>query len=108
MRRTGVLLAAGIALGGLLGAGCRARPEIAPGTPPSTPVARVQLGESVQAKDEAAAELASRFPLPAPQGDDQDIALDDTACVNCHTDEEAVKTLAVEPEEEEELSEGEG
>jgi hypothetical protein len=32
---------------------------------------------------------------------------DDSACVNCHTDEERLKELAVEPEEEE-LSSGEG
>jgi hypothetical protein len=29
-------------------------------------------------------------------------------CVACHTDQEALQALAVEPEEEEELSEGEG
>lgn len=29
-------------------------------------------------------------------------------CVTCHTDKETLQTLAVEPEEEEELSEGEG
>jgi hypothetical protein len=39
---------------------------------------------------------------PAPQ------AADDTTCVACHTDEEALRALAEEPEEVEVLSEGEG
>ncbi len=38
---------------------------------------------------------------PALQADDEN-------CVTCHTDIEALQALAVEPEEEEELSEGEG
>jgi hypothetical protein len=106
MRRTGVLIAAGVALGWLLLAGCRARPEVDPGTPPPTPVARVNSGGSVQSRDEAAADLAARFPLPAPEN--EDAVPDDSSCIDCHTDEETVKNLAEEPEEEEELSEGEG
>ena len=38
---------------------------------------------------------------PALQSDDEN-------CVTCHTDQQALQALAVEPEEEEELSEGEG
>ena len=38
---------------------------------------------------------------PALQADDEN-------CVTCHTDKETLQALAVEPEEEEELSEGEG
>jgi hypothetical protein len=37
-----------------------------------------------------------------------DAAADNTECIACHTDESEVRALAVEPEEEEELSEGEG
>lgn len=108
MKRIGVLLAVGIVSGGLLAAGCRARPEIAPGTPPPTPVTRITLEEDGQGRNRGVAELAARFPLPAPEDDGGDLALDDTSCVDCHTNEEAVKELAVEPEAEEELSEGEG
>jgi hypothetical protein len=46
--------------------------------------------------------------LVAPVSDAEDTLLDDSQCIKCHTDEAAVKALAVEPEEEEELSEGEG
>ena len=35
-------------------------------------------------------------------------ASDGENCVACHTDKETLQALAVEPEEEEELSEGEG
>ena len=38
---------------------------------------------------------------PALQADDEN-------CVTCHTDKETLQALAVEPEDEEELSEGEG
>ncbi len=33
---------------------------------------------------------------------------DDENCVTCHTDKETLQALATEPEDEEELSEGEG
>jgi hypothetical protein len=55
-----------------------------------------------------AADLASRFPLPAPTPEVESAGFDDSQCIACHTDEVAVKALAVEPEEEEQLSEGEG
>jgi hypothetical protein len=34
--------------------------------------------------------------------------VDDTGCITCHSDEETLKALAVEPEAAEALSEGEG
>jgi hypothetical protein len=34
--------------------------------------------------------------------------VDDSACIACHTDEEALKAVAEEPEDTESLSEGEG
>jgi hypothetical protein len=108
MRRTGVLLAAGVALAWLLLTGCRARPEVAPGAPPPTPVARVNVEGRVENRDEAAADLAARFPLPVPEEEGEEAAPDDSYCIDCHTDEEAVTKLAKEPEKEEKLSEGEG
>lgn len=106
MRRTSILLAVGLILGVVLVGGCRARPDVTPGAPPPTPLVRVGSEEDDQAQDEALMELASRFPLAARQA--EGVALDDSQCIDCHTDEEAVKALAVEPEEGEELSEGEG
>jgi outer membrane biosynthesis protein TonB len=44
--------------------------------------------------------MPTEEPTPEP--------VDDTACIACHTDEETLKALAVEPEEAESLSEGEG
>jgi hypothetical protein len=112
MRRTNLLLVMAVVLGGALLAGCQGlesrRPEVAPAVPPPTPVVRVASGEDGQGQDEPAIDLASRFPLPAPKGEAEDVSLDDSQCIACHTDEAAVKELAVEPKEEEQLSEGEG
>ncbi|MEA3377034.1 MAG: hypothetical protein U9R72_12645 [Chloroflexota bacterium] len=107
MRRSGVLLTIGIVLGGVIAAGCGARPDVTPGAPPPTPAVRVQPGGDDPEQDQAI-DVASRFPLPARGDSVQEVALDDSQCIGCHTDQEAVKALAVEPEEEEELSEGEG
>jgi len=107
MRRTAVLLAVAIVLGGVVAAGCRARPDVVPSTPPPTPGVRVQPEQGDQEPDRAIS-VASRFPVPAPRGSVEEVALDDSQCIDCHTDQEAVKALSVEPEEAEELSEGEG
>jgi hypothetical protein len=107
MRRTGAVLIIGIVLGGVIIAGCRARPDVTPGAPPPTPAVRVQPGEGDQEEDRTI-NVASRFPLAESEDGAQQVELDDSQCVDCHTDQEAVKALAVEPEEEEELSEGEG
>ena len=45
---------------------------------------------------------------PTPTEEPTPEPVDDTACIACHTDEETLKALAVEPEEAESLSEGEG
>jgi len=108
MRRTSLLAALAVVVGAAFAAGCAARPEVTPGAPPPTPIVRVSSAVEEEIQDQPAADLASRFPLSAPASEAEDVALDDTACVACHTDEEAVKALAVEPGEEEELSEGEG
>ncbi|MGD2147567.1 MAG: hypothetical protein PVH41_12800 [Anaerolineae bacterium] len=111
MKRTKLLLVMAAVLGsGLLGAcqGRGTRPDVAPAVPPPTPVARVGSAENGSGQDEPATDLASRFPLPAPEAGAHEAELDDSQCIKCHTDEAAVKALAVEPEEEEQLSEGEG
>jgi hypothetical protein len=112
MRRTSLLLMMAVVLGAAAITGCVTRPEVTPAAPPPTPVVRVGPADNGQEQDESAMDLASRFPLPAPAGDGEDVEaaarFDDSECISCHTDEEAVKALAVEPEEEEELSEGEG
>jgi hypothetical protein len=107
MRRTNLLAVLVVVLGVAFAAGCATRPEVTPGAPPPTPVVRVDSTEDGQV-DESAAGLASRFPMAAPTPETMDVNLDDSQCIECHTDEASVKALAVEPEEEEELSEGEG
>ena len=47
-------------------------------------------------------------PTATPTEEPTPEAVDDTACVACHTDEETLKAVAEEPEETEALSEGEG
>jgi len=104
MKKIGALLVmlGGIAVGLLL-AGCVAPPEITPAVPPPTPMAVVgaQVGEEVPP-----VQAAARFPLPPPE--QEAIVVNSDNCVACHTDQEQLQELAVEPEEEESLSEGEG
>jgi cytoskeletal protein RodZ len=45
---------------------------------------------------------------PEPTNTPTPEVVDDSACIACHTDEEALKAVAEEPEEVESLSEGEG
>jgi outer membrane biosynthesis protein TonB len=45
---------------------------------------------------------------PEPTATPTPEVVDDSACIACHTDEEALKAVAEEPEETESLSEGEG
>jgi hypothetical protein len=99
---TGALLSISILL-----AGCTAQPEITPAAAPPTPA--VVAGEAAgdgDADGEGASSLASRFPLPAPTGGEETPA-DSDNCITCHTDQEALESLAEEPEEVH-LSEGEG
>ena len=104
MKKIGALLAmlGGVAVGLLL-AGCASPPEITPAVPPPTPVvvAGAEAGPEVPP-----VEAAARFPLPPPELEALTINSDN--CVACHTDQEQLQELAVEPEEEESLSEGEG
>ena len=45
---------------------------------------------------------------PEPTEEPTPEVIDDSGCITCHMDDEVLKALAVEPEELEELSEGEG
>jgi len=108
MRRTSLLVALAVGIGAAYLSGCAPRPDVTPGAPPPTPVTRIRSRVDEEVEDQSLADLASRFPLPAPAGDAEVVNLDDSQCIACHTDREAVQDLAVEPEEEEELSEGEG
>ena len=116
MKKTGLFIGLGILLIGLglFLAGCAARPEVTPlapspmlpfdedDVPDVTPTAAVEEGgEEGEGEGEGEGEAT-----PEP-GDAS--AADDSSCVACHTDEETLRALAVEPEEGgEELSEGEG
>lgn len=59
--------------------------------------------------DEAAAEAPVAVSIAEPQSEPLVAAFVEQACLDCHTDEERLKTLAVEEEEEaESLSSGPG
>jgi len=105
MRKTGALLALGGLLVGLLLTGCAGPPEITPAVPPPTPAVVVGMETSPEVPPVEA--VAARFPLPPPGREDR-IGVDSSNCIACHTDQEQLQELAVEPEEEERLSEGEG
>jgi hypothetical protein len=107
MKRLALLLVGLLGLViGLLSTGCASHPEITPGAPPPTPV--VVAGDSNgEEPAEPAPDLAARFPLPAPEGEEV-TQPDSSNCIDCHTAKETLQELAVEPEEEESLSEGEG
>ena len=106
MRRIGALLAllGGIAVGLIL-AGCAAPPEITPAVPPPTPV--VVAGGATGPEVSPVEAAPARFPLPPPSREIR-IGVDSSNCIACHTDEQQLQELAVEPEEKESLSEGEG
>ena len=99
MRKKGVLLGLGALLVGLLWAGCATRPEITPLSPPE----HVVVGELTPGEPLAAA----RYPMAAHAPAER-IGVDSSNCIVCHTDQETLQLLAIEPEEEETLSEGEG
>lgn len=103
MNKTGTLLALGALALGLFLAGCVEHPEITPAAPPPTPAAVVGPAAAGQAAPVVAA--TDRFPLPAPT--QEPWVVDSENCITCHTDQQALQQLAVEPEHES-LSEGEG
>jgi len=79
-------------LGGLLGlvlTACAARPTPLPPSPTLPAVPTLEA-------------------TPIPPTETPAPAADSSTCIACHTDEETLKTLAVEPEKAEHLSEGEG
>lgn len=107
VKRKGFLLTLGLMLFGLFLVGCTSRPEVTPAAPP--PTAEIIAGgeEDAEGTEQPPLDVASRFPLPAPEQESEKRA-DSSNCVDCHTSEETLKQLAKEPEEEESLSEGEG
>ncbi|HIQ01655.1 MAG TPA: hypothetical protein EYH30_05945 [Anaerolineales bacterium] len=105
MRRTETLLILGGLLIGLFLTGCAAPPEITPAPPPPTPAAVVGIAEGEEEVPPVQA-AAARFPMPPLELEPLTVNSDN--CVACHTDQEQLQELAVEPEEEEHLSEGEG
>jgi len=81
-------------LGGLLGlilVSCIARPEITP-LPPSPMLPAIPTLPTKPVSPKATPTLIA----------------DNSTCIACHTNEDALKELAVEPEKPESLSEGEG
>ena len=79
-----------ILLASLVLVGCSSQPETAPPSP-----------TTVQEEIET--------PAPAPTPTPAEVAqADDSSCIDCHTTQETLEALAQEPEDAEELSEGEG
>ncbi|GEM_PF-1093259 len=111
MRQSWILLGLGCIAASVLLFGCVtvSPPAIEPAAaPPPTPAAvaarslLVPEGQPVQL-------VSARFPLPAPTTVKVERPeLDNSTCIACHTSQKDLKALAVEPEETESLSEGEG
>jgi hypothetical protein len=75
-------------------------PTSAPTEPPSPTATPTELPPT-----DTPAPTDTPFPTDTPTPE----AVDDTACIACHTDQETLQAVAEEPEEEgESLSEGEG
>jgi hypothetical protein len=120
MSRTKTLLARGKGTAALLGlllvlvlllVGCGGEPTAAPTEPPEPTEVSVAPATSTPVPTEPPAPTdAPTLPPPtvAPPEEPTPVPVDDTACISCHTDEETLKAVAVEPEETEALSEGEG
>lgn len=121
-RRGGVLLGLLVVLA-LLTVGCAGEPTVAPTEPPEP--TEISAAPSTPTEEPTQAPTPTEEPteLPTPTEEPTELPptatptpteeptpepVDDTACVNCHTDEETLKAVAEEPEETEALSEGEG
>jgi hypothetical protein len=106
MKKPGLFIGLGILLIGLglFLAGCAARPEITPLAP--SPMLPFDEDDVPEVTPTDVVEEGGGEATPEPEDAS---AADDSSCVACHTDEETLRALAVEPEEGgEELSEGEG
>ena len=120
MSRTKTLLVRGrgtVALIGLLLvlvlllAGCGGEPTAVPTEPPEPTEVSVAPATATPAPTEPPEPTEAPTeppPTAAPPEEPTPVPVDDTACISCHTDEETLKELAIEPEETESLSEGEG
>ena len=97
--RTTVLLPALIGLFALLLGACQARPpHLSGGVPPAL----------VQSNPQGEVALAAPEPTPASSPVEISLEQEDCQCIDCHSDADRLKELAVEPEAVEALSEGEG
>ncbi len=109
-RGVGVLLALMVVLVFLL-AGCGGEPTAAPTEPPEPTEVSAAPATATSAPTEPPAPTDTPTmppPTATPTEEPTPVPVDDTKCVGCHTDEEALKAVAEEPEETETLSEGEG
>jgi len=81
-----------------------AEPTAAPTEPPPTPVPTEEPPTPVPTEEPPTPTEPppTNTPEPTPE------PIDDTGCITCHTDDEMLKALAVEPEAPEVESEGEG
>ena len=96
-----------ILLFGLFLVGCTTPPEITPAAPPPTPASVVEGNGTGNGGAAQAQNALSRFPMP-PVAQTEPIQVNSDSCIACHTDQATLQELAVEPEEAESLSEGEG
>jgi outer membrane biosynthesis protein TonB len=88
-------------------AAATAEPTAAPTEPP--PPTDVPTEEPTLEPTEEPTEAPTEPPPTAtPTEEPTPEPVDDSGCITCHTDEETLKALAVEPEAAESLSEGEG
>jgi outer membrane biosynthesis protein TonB len=119
-RRAGVLLGLLLVLALLL-AGCGGEPTVAPTEPPKPTEISAALSTPTEEPTQAPTPTEEPTEPPTPTEEPTELPptatpteeptpepVDDTACINCHTDEETLKEVAEEPEETEALSEGEG
>jgi len=85
-------------------------PTAAPTEPPPTdePTEPPPTAEPTEPPATPTPEPTEPPPTATPTEEPTPEPIDDTACIACHTDEATLQALAVEPEETESLSEGEG
>ncbi|MFC2029505.1 hypothetical protein ACFLWA_02110 [Chloroflexota bacterium] len=83
----------------------------APTEPPTSAPTEPPTATSVPTEPPTATDLPTEPPptnTPEPTEEPTPEIVDDSGCIACHTDEEILRAVAVEPEEVEALSEGEG
>jgi hypothetical protein len=79
--------------------------DVAPTEAPTEPLAPTDVPTEPPTPTDVPTEPP---PTATPTEEPTPEPVDDSGCITCHTDEETLKALAVEPEAAESLSEGEG